>query len=151
MGQWMHADRSCPFKWLLQSIKISFITNMNNCLLQSDWRHQIPMHSLPIPAHRQYPVDKDRGKTVQQIAVINLLLHRIHICVHEKPLIRNNSIGEQSGWRSMRGWVAWTYIDFFLEHIVKKTYYWWSGISEGVKTVNETLDQHFPAGAHHRN
>uniref|UniRef100_K1R3D4 Uncharacterized protein n=1 Tax=Magallana gigas TaxID=29159 RepID=K1R3D4_MAGGI len=24
-------------------------------------------------------------------------------------------------------------------------------ISEGVKTVNETLDQHFPAGAHHRN
>lgn len=57
--------------------------------MQSDWRHQIPMHSLPIPAHRQYPFDKDRGKTVQRIAVINLLLHRIHICVHEKPLIRN--------------------------------------------------------------
>lgn len=33
----------------------------------------------------------------------------------------------------------------------KRTYYWWSGISEGVETVNETLDQHFPAGAHHRN
>lgn len=40
----------------------------------------------------------------------------------------------------MWGWVVWMYIDFFLEYIVKKIYYWWLGIFEGVKIVNEILD-----------
>lgn len=67
---------------------------MNNCLLQPDWRHQIPMPSLPRPAHRRYPFDKDRGRTVQRIAVKFIIAHnsRDSICVHEEPLIRNINI-----------------------------------------------------------